>query len=139
MNRYCSFFIKQLDNTLEKISNNTLRQYDLTLMQISILLTLKVSENFSVPLKFLEKSHHVAQSTMAGIIVRLEQKGLIESYISNEDKRIKMVRITKEGLFCCELCSTHLDDVENQILRSLTEEEKNEFKRLLSKVTYSIE
>ena len=72
--------IKLLHDRLEKQANNTLREKDLTLMQISVLIELQNAEQERRSMKELERRFCVAQSTVAGIISRLEQKGFVEAF-----------------------------------------------------------
>ena len=65
--------IKMLHDRLEKIANNTLREKDLTMMQISVLMELQKAELKQRSMKELERKFCVAQSPVAGIISRLEQ------------------------------------------------------------------
>lgn len=48
-------------------------------------------------LKELEKILHVAQSTTARIVTKMEGKGLIDSFSDVSDKRIKYIRLTQYG------------------------------------------
>lgn len=75
-------------------------------------------------LKELEQIQHVAQSTAAGIVSRLEQKGLLEALGDPEDKRIKKVRITAEGIERCKEAEQHMEQTEEYILSRLTETEQ---------------
>ena len=68
------FLIKQIHDRLEKQANNTLRGKDLTMMQISVLMELQEAEQKERSMKELERKFCVAQSTVAGIISRLEQR-----------------------------------------------------------------
>ena len=81
--------IKMLHDRLEKIANNTLREKDLTMMQISVLMELQKAEQKQRSMKELERKFCVAQSTVAGIISRLEQKRFVEAVGDASDKRIK--------------------------------------------------
>ena len=89
--------IKLLHDRLEKQANNTLRGKELTLMQISVLMELQKAEQKQRSMKELERKFCVAQSTVAGIISRLEQKGFVEAFGDASDKRIKVVHITAAG------------------------------------------
>ena len=100
MKRACGMMIKQIHDCLEKDTNNTLRAQDLTMAQVGALIELRSAEEKQMPLKELERRLHVAQSAAAGIVVRLEQKGFLESFGSSDDRRIKMVRITPKGEDC---------------------------------------
>lgn len=134
MKRACGMMIKQIHDCLEKDTNNTLRAQDLTMAQVGALIELRNAEEKQMPLKELERRLHVAQSTAAGIVVRLEQKGFLESFGSPDDRRIKMVRITRKGEDCCLDSDRGMEQAEQKLLHSLTEEEKTVFLDLLEKV-----
>lgn len=134
MKRACGMMIKQIHDCLEKDTNNTLRAQDLTMAQVGALIELRSAEEKQMPLKELERRLHVAQSTAAGIVVRLEQKGFLESFGSPDDRRIKMVRITAKGEDCCMDSDKGMEQAEQKLLHSLTKEEKTVFLDLLEKV-----
>ncbi len=134
MKRACGMMIKQIHDCLEKDTNNTLRAQDLTMAQVGALIELRSAEEKQMPLKELERRLHVAQSTAAGIVVRLEQKGFLESFGSPDDRRIKMVRITRKGEECCLDSDRGMEQAEQKLLHSLTQEEKTVFLDLLEKV-----
>ena len=134
MKRACGMMIKQIHDCLEKDTNNTLRAQDLTMAQVGALIELRSAEEKQMPLKELERRLHVAQSTAAGIVVRLEQKGFLESFGSPDDRRIKMVRITAKGEDCCMDSDRGMEQAEQKLLHSLTQEEKTVFLDLLEKV-----
>jgi len=130
----CAVLIRQIHTELEKNANNSLRQDDLTMSQISVLIELAQAEGNQMELKRLEQLLHVAQSTAAGIVRRLEQKGFVEGYGSPEDKRIKMIRITPEGLACCEKAWAGAQEAETQLTSALTDTERTILISLLQKV-----
>ena len=70
--------IKLLHDRLERHANNTLRGKDLTMMQVAVLMELQEAEQKQRSMKELERKFCVAQSTVAGIISRLEQKGFVD-------------------------------------------------------------
>ncbi|MGN1000034.1 MAG: MarR family winged helix-turn-helix transcriptional regulator [Faecousia sp.] len=134
----CGFYIKHISDVLQRDSNNALRAKDLTLAQVTVLLLLESSPNGETSLKELEKQLQVAQSTAAGIIVRLEHKGFVEGYGSSEDKRVKMVRITEAGRACCADSHANMKQAEERLLSSLTETERILLAALLEKVSDSM-
>lgn len=133
-NYLCGALIKQIHDELEKKANALLRQQDLTLSQMNVLMELEAVPEHQLTLKELEGLLHVAQSTAAGIVVRLEQKGFVESFTDASDRRVKMVAITPSGLACCQNAASDVKDMENQLLSGLTETEKTLFRDLLEKV-----
>lgn len=130
----CGFYIKHINDVLQRDANNALRSQDLTLSQITVLLLLEGAPDGELSLKELERRLQVAQSTAAGIVVRLEQKDFITSFTSSEDKRIKMVRVTERGLGCCESAKQNMQQTEDRLLSKLTEAERNTLIELLRKV-----
>ena len=135
----CCALIKQLNDSLEKYSNNRLRQDDLTIMQISVLVELDETAEKELPLKALERRFGVAQPTMLGIVQRLEQKGLTETYFSREDKRVKLVRLTSAGQDKCRFGYAYMDQVEQLLLKALDDQEKQQFRQLLKKAKSSLQ
>lgn len=136
--RNFGLLFKQIHDELEKRSNNLLRSQDLTLSQVGILQELNYGPEKQMSLKELEKRFHVAQSTAAGIVTRLEQKGFVESFGSADDRRIKMVRITPAGEQCCQFADQHVKETEATLLSELTETEQSILFALLEKVRDSL-
>ena len=100
--------IKMLHDRLEKIANNTLREKDLTMMQISVLMELQKAEQKQRSMKELERKFCVAQSTVAGIISRLEQKRFVEAV-------------------------GYMAEADNILLHGFSEDEKSLFNQLLAR------
>ena len=134
----CGFLIKQIHDELRKTANNALRSQDITLVQLDTLVTLNQSPEGQRSLKELEQILHVAQSTAAGIVMRLEQKGLVEGFGDAEDRRIKRVRITPAGIECLHTGLHHRAEAEKMLLSTLTEAEREIFYMLLKKVRDSL-
>lgn len=130
----CGILIKQIHDELEKQTNNALRSSDLTMAQMSALLILRQKAECQMSLKELERTLRVAQSTAAGIVSRLEQKGFVEAFGDPEDKRIKMVRMTEAGEQCCGEADKSREQIEKRLLSGLTESEREILLTLLTKV-----
>ena len=125
--------IKLLHDRLEKQANNTLRAQDLTMMQISVLMELQKTEQKQLSMKELERKFCIAQSTVAGIISRLEQKGFVEAFGDAADKRVKLVHITPAGETCCKEAAGYMEQAEQTLLQGFSEEEKTMFNLLLTR------
>lgn len=136
--RECGLLIKQISDELRKNANNAMRAQDMTLAQLAALAELDQASEQQLSLKELEQRLHVAQSTAAGIVTRLEQKGFVASFGDAADRRIKRVRITPAGMACAhaELC--HRAEAEERLLSGLTETERDIFYTLLKKVCDSL-
>lgn len=127
-------FIHQIHNTIEKSVNNQLRKKGLTFSQMNVLLTLASIPEKKISFKELEKRLTLAQSTTAGLISRLEQKGLAAVLGDKDDKRIKYVEITALGTKYCEDAKQEMNDTEEKLVACLSETERKSFLSLLKKV-----
>lgn len=134
----CGILIKQIHDCLEKHGNNNLRNYDLTIMQMRVLMELNNSVGYTRSLKELEKEFNVAQPTMVGIIHRLCDKKFVSTYRDAADKRIKHVRMTDAGIDCCKDVQKHIDEMEAYLLSALSDDEQIQFKEMLLKVLNTV-
>lgn len=130
----CGGLIKQIHDALERNANNAMRPMEMTMAQFGVLLALHCEEGGTLPLKSLEQSLRVAQSTAAGITARLEQKGFVESFGDPADRRVKLVRIAAAGEACCRQAEKNMAQTETEILSGLTEAERGILLVLLRKV-----
>lgn len=138
-NYSCGTLLKQIHDIMEKNANNILREQDLTISQSGVLVLLDGKEGKTASFKELEKDFGVSQPTMVGILNRLVQKDFVEVLTDSEDKRIRKARLTQKGAEKCKEGYKHMNSAEEQLLKSLTEEEKMEFNRLLLKVRKSFD
>lgn len=134
----CGSLLKQINDEMRKNANNAMRAQDMTLAQLEALVQLEQAPDGQHSLKELEQLLHVAQSTAAGIISRLEQKGYAEGFGDAGDRRVKLVRITPAGRECVGAVLHHLAEAEERLLSGLTEAERDIFYLLLKKVRDSL-
>ena len=138
-NYSCGTLLKQIHDIMEKNANNVLREQELTISQSGVLVLLDEKEGKTASFKELEKDFGVSQPTMAGILNRLVQKDLVEVLTDSEDKRIRKAHLTQKGADKCKEGYKHMNSAEEQLLKSLTNNEKKEFNRLLLKVRKSFD
>lgn len=136
--RVCGKLIKQIHDELRKNANNAMRSLDMTMAQLDALAELDSAPEKQRSLKELEQRLHVAQSTAAGTIARLEQKGFVESFGDAADRRIKLARITPAGMDCANSARQGMLEAEAHLLSGLTETERDIFYTLLKKVRDSL-
>ncbi len=134
----CGGLIKQISDEMRKKANNAIRSYNITLAQLGALIELERAPDGQRSLKELEKLLHVAQSTAAGIIARLEQKGFVQGFEATDDRRVKLVRITPDGQACVHNSLQKRNVAEEELLGGLTEAEQKQFYILLKKIRDSI-
>lgn len=130
------FKIKKINDMIEKGINHRLQELDLTFSQHHVLVYLERQENKTARLKELEKHFNVAQPTMAGIVVRLESKGLVRSSLLPEDRRVKVVTLTDSGSQLLHESFLSMRNGEKLLVSKLKDNEKEELGRLLD-ILYS--
>ena len=128
------WFIKRIDNALEREANQNLQTLNLTMQQNRVLIILAHAEEHTLPLKALEEHFGAAQSTVAGLVARLEKKGLVEAVSSPADRRIKLARLTEEGIRLHAQSRQMVVNSESRLTANLTPEEKEIFLACLKKV-----
>lgn len=128
------WFIKGIDNALEKEANQNLQALNLTMQQNRVLILLAHAEEQTLSLKALEEHFGAAQSTVAGLVSRLEKKGLIEAVASPADRRVKLARLTAEGARIHARSRQNAVDAEARLTANLSPEEQEIFLACLKKV-----
>lgn len=134
----CGLLLKQINDELRKNGNNALRAQDITMAQLDVLTELDCAPEGQRSLKELEQLLHVAQSTVAGIVSRLEQKGLVTGLEDSADRRVKLAWITPAGTQCVQEARHHRNEAETKLLSGLTQTERDVFYVLLKKVRDSL-
>ncbi|MCC8139607.1 MAG: MarR family transcriptional regulator [Lachnospiraceae bacterium] len=136
--RDCAALIKHIDTKMTKQANERFDTYGVTFRQVRLLMFLLEMGAEAVSLKSLEKRFEVAQSTAAGLVVRLEKKGLVQGYVPADDKRQKFVRLTEKGKELCISIEEDMREGERILLQSMDEKERMQFYSLLRKVNDSM-
>ena len=128
------WFIKRIDNALEKEANQNLQALNLTMQQNRVLIHLAHAEDHTLSLKTLEEQFGAAQSTVAGLVSRLEKKGLIEAVPDPADKRVKLAKLTDAGIKLHAQGRQLLVESEARLTANLSDEEREIFLSCLKKV-----
>lgn len=128
------WYIKRIDNVLAKEANQNLQAINLTMQQNRLLIQLARAEGYTLSLKALEEHFCAAQSTVAGLVSRLEKKGLIQALPDPTDRRVKLVRLTEEGLALHAMSRQGLVESEARLTALLSAEEKEQLLNCLKKV-----
>ena len=106
--------------------------YDLTPVQYSVLYCLWENDQRS-PKEIAERLK-LENSTISGILERMEKKGLIVRNISKEDRRYIQVRLTDKGSALKNPVIESVEEVNEDVMSIFTETESVEFKNHLRKL-----
>lgn len=112
---------------------------DITIAQAKALGVLLHQAEKQATLKKVEKSLGLAQSVVAGLIVRLEQKGYVECFGDAADKRIKIVRITPLGEQQYDKSQDILGALGRRSLSDLSEDETGQLISLLNRIRKNLQ
>ena len=126
--------IKKIDDLLCKRADNNLKRIGITFAQHHTMIYLIHQENHEAPLKQLESHFRVSQATMAGIIKRMEERGLITSFTSPTDKRIKLVKLTSKAEDICKQTKIYMQENEQKMRSLYTDEELVLFDEFLNRL-----
>ncbi|MBP2651725.1 MAG: hypothetical protein H6Q74_2550 [Firmicutes bacterium] len=131
--------LKLICESIEKTSNQQLKRFDLTLSQGRILGYLHERKGLKTSQKDIEEYFAVTHPTVIGILHRLESKGFITSEFDAEDKRIKNIYLTEKEAPIYLIMSEFRQQVEQKMLRKLTDAQIKELQYLLNIIYNSIQ
>ena len=115
-----SVFLKMTDK---------LSVFDITPVQYAVLYCLW-ENNVQSPKEIAERLK-LENSTVSGILERMEKKELIERTISKEDRRFIQVELTKKGEDLKEDVLKTVEDLNEEVLGALTDEQRSVLKAYL--------
>lgn len=134
----CTMLIRQLDMSLTKESDKKLREHNLTRSQIMTLMYLSDALTHELSLKELERLLQVSQPAVVGIVIRLEKKGMLQSFQDPSDKRVKHVKLTNQGEQRCIEARGNMKALEDFFLQGLTDDERVMLRTLLEKANKNL-
>ena len=87
------FYIKSINNILDKKANEMLNSIGITKSQVDILFYIYFSgkSGILVTQRDIEKEFNISNPTVTGILNRLEEKGFIKRVINEQDSRYKNI------------------------------------------------
>ena len=103
--------------------------FEITPVQYAVLYCLWENDKRS-PKEIAERLK-LENSTISGILERMEKKDLIKRSISKEDRRFIQVILTKKGASLKEDVLATVEQVNNEVLSIFTAEECNQLKKVL--------
>ena len=115
--------LKLLASRFESCANRRLAPLGITAAQAQILITLDNSTDTLMPQKKLENAAGASQACVAGIVARLESKGLVTCKRDGEDRRIQLVAITAQGSDLCKAAFEALKAAEKATFEKLSDDE----------------
>jgi len=129
---YSAFKVSQ---RLRFLINEELQEYGILAPHLGILTVI----NKSPPMSQIAIGEDLAidKATMVKYIDELEKLKFVERVVDKDDRRIKIIKITKSGhQFLLKMCDVRLE-IEKQFLSVLTESEEKALRKILPKLLHS--
>ncbi|MCI9136611.1 MAG: MarR family transcriptional regulator [Lachnospiraceae bacterium] len=140
--RTLGFLIKTLDNLFFRnmLAYEINQEYadEVTVMHGWILGFLYENSNRDIFQKDIEKEFSIARSTVTCIVKLMEKKGYICRESVESDARLKRLVLTERGRQIHEQHISHLDKLERQCRRNITEEEMQVFLTVAEKLKQNL-
>ena len=89
------FALRKIMQQMDTNSRRLMKNYDITVAQLVCLY--EIFEKGALTLSVISKNVHLSNSTLVGVIDRLEEKGLVKRTRNTEDRRAIFIDITKKG------------------------------------------
>ena len=116
-------YMKNIHEMMLAKANLHLKEYDLTLSQMCILLYCNNSGADYVLQKDLEDYFNLSHATIIGILKRLSQKGYIKIEISDAHKRQRRVYTTKKTLAMKSEIEEHIAQFEKILIKGFSKKD----------------
>jgi len=107
-------------------------QFDLTCLQYSALT--RIRERPGIDVTRLSEIMEFDRSTLGGVMERLELKGYVRRRATPEDKRIKLLEVTKQGRMLLDKIQPSVERAQRRILDGLSSEDQKTLLRFLTRL-----
>ena len=119
-----------------RLTKEIARQHGLTGPQVTAIKMLEAFGDLS--LTELSARMKAKNSTLTGIIDRMQRDGLVERARSDEDRRVVLIRLTPRGRDLAAAVPVASMEIFSHALQSLTNEERATLRKLLRKVSDAV-
>ena len=127
---------------LEIVADHDLQEAGLSLPRLRLLMWLYIEDRRGNPdgLSPSRLSHHqhISKNTVSSLLASMEEQGLIERTLSNEDKRSFKIRLTRAGRHLVQSTLPKHDSSLHQVFAALAAEEQKTLLKILSKLRESL-
>lgn len=132
------YLIKNINDKLKVKADADLKRYNLTLTQSRVFAFLNSKGNQATQ-KEIEVFLEVSHPTVVGIVSRMEQNGYVTSWIDRNDKRNKIVKLTKQAEALGMDMEHRILSNERKMLASLSDEDIERLREMLLTIYKNLE
>ena len=124
-NNHIGAYIKSIGLVCEWNFNRDLKEFNLTSVQLSIVRYLVEHKDEIIHQKDIENEFGLKNSTVSGILKRLEAKEYLKRETGIDDSRYKLITIKEKGLALNQELKRRTDAFEAKLLKNFSDDEKN--------------
>ena len=129
---YPGHLVRRLHQISVGMFHDMLSEFNITPVQFGLLY--RLSEVDEIDQRTLGSQIGVNAATISDVTLRLENRGLLTRKESEQDRRVKLLSITAEGVDFVQTTIPPVKDMQGVLLEPLTPSESEEFIRLASKI-----
>ena len=138
LERDIGYLIKNIHDKLKMKADADLKQYNLTLAQSRVFAFLH-NNGGQATQKEIEVFLEVSHPTVVGIVSRMEQNGHVTSWIDDQDKRNKIVKLTEAAKALGIDMEHDISANEQKMLSSLSEADIEHLREMLAAIYKNLE
>lgn len=131
MKHRIGYQFKLISDKLKVHADADLKNQGLTLAQSRVLTFLNERDGIATQ-KEIEDYLQVSHPTVVGLVSRMEQNELVETWFDPENRRNKMVRLTEKSKKIGENMDEVTEQHDKALLNGLSEQEQAELNRMLN-------
>jgi DNA-binding MarR family transcriptional regulator len=128
----CTYYIRAIYHSIKHYGRLENKKKPLNSSQQSILFLLASRPEKEMSLRQIKDELNLSQTGVAKLTTQLEERGCLEKFTDEEDHRVKKVRLLKKGTSHCGRVSDDLLDMEETLLRGMSESDRKKLKEYLS-------
>lgn len=132
------FLFKKIHDNIDRHANNNLKRSGLTFSQLRLLTCVARREADPPSQKQIGEQLQVSHPTVAGLLRRMEAKGMVRCGFDSQDRRVKSVYLTDEGRGYLEGVRRHRAQIEQRLTLGMTQAEADALRTLLKKVLQNV-
>ena len=128
------YLIKQISDKMRANADAVFRKHGLTYSQVHVLSFVQACGG-SATQKEIEIYLDVSHPTIVGLVSRLEKSGFVTSHVDENNRRNKIVWVTKEAQEARESLEIERQKTERRLEQALGQQEREQLMHLLSRLS----
>ena len=125
-------YIRRLQQIANAIFMEETKSFGITPVQLAVIMTLLASPD--IDQRTLASAIDFDAATVGGVIDRLEKRKLLQRYASPEDRRAKLLSLTREGVKLSDELLPLILKIQKRLLAPLSAKDQTTFAKMLKQL-----